>query len=413
MKKRLLIANVYFAPNSFGGATIVAEQMAWRLIDRWDILIVTALHEATLPPFHCSRYRVNNVDVVGINLHPGPNRIDQYSNQYFACEFGKQLAAFMPDVVHFHSIQGMGAEMLKACELEKVPVIVTVHDSWWLCERQFMINGYDQYCWQETIDLERCQQCMQSIDNGNGVYGGIIHRFEYLTKRLRAAEKVLFPSRFQHQLYQQNIAADPVKFVVNKNGVVLPGASFKKTSSNRVRFGFVGGIQGMLKGFDLVLKALEGIDHDRYELVVVDNTLNLGYSSITKDSVPANINMKIVPAYTQKSMDVFFSGIDVLLFPSQLKESFGLTVREALARDVWVICTDGGGTAEDVVDGENGTVIPLDGDHRLLRDAVERSLVMNFSAYTNKYKRSIVSFNDQAEELHNILVSCLPIHPDS
>lgn len=330
MKKRLMIVNVFFAPNSFGGATIVAEQMAWRLSDRWDILVVTALHEANLPPFHCSRYRVNNVDVVGINLHPGANRIDQYSNQYFACEFGKQLAAFKPDVVHFHSIQGMGAEMLKACALEKVSAVVTVHDNWWLCERQFMVNGYDQYCWQETIDLEKCQQCIQPIDNGNGLYGGVIHRFEYLTKRLLQAEKVLFPSRFQREFYQQNFAADSTKFAVNKNGVVLPGASFKKRCSNKVRLGFVGGIKGTIKGFDLVLKALEGIDHDRYELVVVDNTLNLGYSSINKDSIPAHINMKVVPAYTQKSMDEFFSGIDVLLFPSQCKESFGLTVRRPL-----------------------------------------------------------------------------------
>jgi len=409
MKQRLMIVNVYFAPNSFGGATIVAEQMAWRLSDRWDILVVTALHDPNLPPFHCSRYRVNNVDVVGINLHPAAQDIDKYCNQYFACEFGKQVAAFKPDVVHFHSIQGMGAEMLKACELAEVPTVVTVHDNWWICERQFMVNEYGQYCWQETIDLDKCKQCVQSIENGNGVYGGFIHRFKYLRKRLSQVDRVLFPSRFQRDLYRRNVAADPVKCIVNKNGVQLPGTSFERNHSDKVRFGFVGGINGTIKGFDLVVKAFADIDHDRYELVVVDNTLNLGYSSIDKGAIPVNINVKTVPAYTQDTMDDFFSQIDVLLFPSQWKESFGLTVREALVRDVWVICTDGGGTAEDVVAGENGTVIPLDGDYSALRDAIEQVLTVNLSEYVNQHKEDIASFDDQAEELHSIFISYISL----
>ena len=51
----------------------------------------------------------------------------------------------------------------------------------------------------------------------------------------------------------------------------------------------------------------------------------------------------IVPPYNRETMDEFFASIDVLLFPSQWKESFGLTVREAIARGVWVIATEAGG----------------------------------------------------------------------
>ncbi len=55
----------------------------------------------------------------------------------------------------------------------------------------------------------------------------------------------------------------------------------------------------------------------------------------------------------------------MLLFPTQWK-SFGLTVREALIRDVWVIATDAGGVVEDIVDGKNGNIIPFDdGEPRL------------------------------------------------
>ena len=62
------------------------------------------------------------------------------------------------------------------------------------------------------------------------------------------------------------------------------------------------------------------------------------------------------------------------MFPTQWKESFGLAVREALARNVWVIATDAGGVVEDLIDGENATIIPLDGDYVSLRKAIVQAI---------------------------------------
>ena len=95
----------------------------------------------------------------------------------------------------------------------------------------------------------------------------------------------------------------------------------------------------------------------------------------------------------------------MLLFPSQWKESFGLTVREALLRDVWVIATDGGGTVEDIVDGVNGTVIPLDADPKPLAAAVTALLDRpdRLDGYRNPHKERIVTYEAQAEALHAVL----------
>ena len=82
--------------------------------------------------------------------------------------------------------------------------------------------------------------------------------------------------------------------------------------------------------------------------MLIDNTLNLGFASIDGAIGGQWARSWCEPAYRQDEMDAFFSAIDVLLFPSQWKESFGLTVREALARDVWVIATDCGGPAEAI-----------------------------------------------------------------
>jgi O-antigen biosynthesis protein len=112
-----------------------------------------------------------------------------------------------------------------------------------------------------------------------------------------------------------------------------------------------------------------------------------------------------VPAFGQTELDAFFDTLDVLLFPSQWKESFGLIVAEALARDVWVVVTEGGGAAEFVVNGENGTIIPLVNDPRPLRDAILELLKdwQRLSGHVNPHKRLLRTYDMQADELRGIL----------
>jgi glycosyltransferase involved in cell wall biosynthesis len=115
--------------------------------------------------------------------------------------------------------------------------------------------------------------------------------------------------------------------------------------------------------------------------------------------------LRIVPAYTQDTMEAFFAGIDVLLFPSQWKESFGLTVREALARDVWVIATEGGGPADAIAHGVNGTLIPLDGQYRTLLAAVTALLddPGRLAGFRNPHGRDIIGYDTQAAQLRALL----------
>jgi glycosyltransferase involved in cell wall biosynthesis len=171
-----------------------------------------------------------------------------------------------------------------------------------------------------------------------------------------------------------------------------------------VRFGFVGGISH-LKGYHVIKDAFAGLKASNYELVLVDNTLKLGFSSIDPSDWQIAGKLRVVPSFDQGGLDAFFDGIDVLLFPSQWKESFGLIVAEALARDVWVIVTEGGGAAEFVVEGANGTLIPLRNEPGPLRAAVEALLAdpERLRLHVNPYKSRIHGYGAQAEELHGML----------
>lgn len=263
-----------------------------------------------------------------------------------------------------------------------------------------MVRGDGKYCGQTRIDLRVCEACIPEAMH-------LRQRFAILQQRLSGAARLLFPSEFHRGLYLAN-GVTSERALLNRNGVRPPERPRNPRAPGPMRFGYVGG-NDRVKGIHLIRHAFEALDRNDYELRLVDNTLNLGFSSMHAADWKLSGRLRVVPAYQQSTMDVFFEGIDVLLFPSQWKESFGLAVREALLRDVWVIATDGGGTVEDIVDGVNGTVIPLDEDPKPLLAAVTALLDRpgGFSTYRNLHKDRIVTYDTQAAALHAVLADVL------
>lgn len=404
---KVLVANIFFAPQSFGGATIVAEEVVQCLAGKPDteVSVFASFGEDAAQSYSLKRYPAKGADCISIKLPGTGGRRQDYANPRMLDEFRRILAARKPDIVHLHSIQGLSASIAEACAQLDIPFVVTLHDAWWICERQFMVMENGRYCFQSEIDLKVCEKCVPD-------FAFTVERRLYLDGILSKAALLLTPSEFQRGLYVANGVA-PNRIRTNKNGVRKPANISPKPTGKTLRFAHVGG-KGPIKGQDLIFKAFNELPFTDYELKIVDNTQNLGFSSHEngQDAIPGKLTY--VPAYTQDSIDEFFEGVDVLLFPSQWKESFGLTVREALIRNVWVIATDGGGTAEDIVDGVNGTIIPLTRtpDHAALKEAI-RDLLEHperLDNYENPHKDRITTFDQQADQLREILLEIVEQH---
>lgn len=390
---RVLFANVYFAPRSFGGATLVVEEMARRLQARGDTDVhVVTVFEAESNMAYATRNEWHGAQVITL---PGadPGLVGEFDNPAMGLALGRVLDAVQPDVVHLHSVQWLSASLATVCRDRGIPYVITLHDAWWLCARQFMVREDGQYCFQEQIDLRVCHNCCS-------VSFHLEHRQALLKAALDGASLLLAPSQSHRRLYLAN-GVDPARLQVAPNGVRHPAAPPRRTPSNQLRFAYVGGAVD-IKGYSIVKRAFEALSAGGWELLLVDNTLALGFSSVDIAGWQVCGALHVVPPYTQDSMDDFFAGVDVLLFPSQWKESFGLTVREALLRDVWVIATDGGGPAEAIREGVNGNLIPLDGRHENLQHAVQTLLAdpAKLAGYRNPHREDIPDFAWQADALH-------------
>ena len=403
LMNRLLILNLYYAPESFGGATIVAEETTRRLQDNhdWSVLVVTTMRDHSLPAFFLKRYKVKGVNVVAINLPFDAQGEDMFRSPAVAKCVLEIARAFKPDVCHCHAIQIIGCDFFESFVNDGIKLAITLHDCWWICERQFMINSDELYCNQWTIDPAQCSYCTSDTS--------MMHKREaYLRERLEQADLLLYPSEFHKRLHLANGFNEKISRV-NKNGVTMPLAGYSKKRAehkrrrNQVVFGFTGG-PGLMKGSGQIIEAFNRIERTDYTLKLVDAAANVGTSWKDTNYWKIPGRMEFVPPYSQETMDDFFASIDILLFPSRWKESFGLTVREALVRDVWVIASDAGGVAEDLEDGINANVIPFGSGVEELQSAIEKSLDLSqWRSYKNPHFADIRGFNEQSQEISHYL----------
>ena len=391
-KTKVLSFNVFYHPQSFGGATIVAEQLNKLLADEeaYEIYAVTTLPmKSWLPSYSVIRYEYGKVTVFGVAV-PSEDAA-AHENPRFDAVVKDIIELVQPDIAHIHCIQSMGVGMVDICRKAGVKTLVTLHDAWWICPNQFMLDENEVFREQWNTEDERSKT---------------------IARALSKIDMLLAPSKYFAELHERTLGRD---VLVNKNGVTRPLGQISKRKKDVIRFGYVGG-KTKIKGVHLILEAFRKHRFPNTELVVVDNLLNLGARSFFDSDFDGVERFRIEPAYSQDTIDHFFSEIDVLLFPTQWKESFGLTVREAVLRDVWVIATDAGGVSEDIIDGENGTVIPFDSGveelSRAIAEVCERYQAMDDGAVIELPKSHIRTFAEQKDELAGLYQEILSNQAD-
>ena len=391
-KTKVLSFNVYYHPQSFGGATIVAEQLNKLLADEeaYEIYAVTTLPmKSWLPPYSVIRYEYGKVTVFGVAI-PSEDAA-AHENPRFDAAVKDIIELVQPDIAHIHCIQSMGVGMVDICREAGVKTLVTLHDAWWICPNQFMLDENEVFREQWNTEDERSKT---------------------IARALAKIDMLLAPSKYFAELHEKTLGRN---VLVNKNGVTRPLGQISKRKKDVIRFGYVGG-KTKIKGVHLILEAFRKYRFPNTELVVVDNMLNVGARSFFDSDFDGVERFRIEPAYSQDTIDYFFSEIDVLLFPTQWKESFGLTVREAVLRDVWVIATDAGGVSEDIIDGENGTVIPFDSGveelSRAIAEVCERYQAMDDGAVIELPKSHIRTFAEQKDELAGLYQEILSNQAD-
>lgn len=389
----ILVINVFFAPYTYGGATVVAEQVAHELRSNhgFRVSAISVTSRADIADYAVVKTEKNGIANYLINLPDGRCYGETYDNPHVTEVVDGLLMSIGPDLIHMHCLQDIGAGIIAAAKRHVLPVVLSVHDFWWLCERQFMIRMDGQYCTQDPIQIEGCRGCVDDMARARTRSG-------VLKAAAAQVDLITYPSVFAKDLSERS-GLEGQDSMIWQNGVRQPGESFfeaqatRRATSKKLSFGFVGG-PSQIKGWPIIRQAFERLNRDDFDGHLVEGSLDGRWWKDVKLSALQG-NWQISPRFSQDEMDAFYAKIDVLLFMSQWRETFGLTIREALARGIRVIQTDSGGTTEyDTADPDKMLKIG-DGPEQLMPE-LERVLD---AAQDHPAPLHVTSFADQAADM--------------
>jgi glycosyltransferase involved in cell wall biosynthesis len=355
-KRKIAIVNVFFAPNSIGGATRVVEDNVEALRknhgDEIDVVVFTT------HPDHKEDYQLNIYPLNGIRVYSLSTVLIDHlewasENDRVQKIFEEFLEFEKPDLVHFHCIQRLTASVLRASQLRKVPYIVTVHDAWWISDYQFLVDQQGNVLPEVHEDVLSAHRPPMGISEAQS-----LDRRMKLKSYLLGAETILAVSESFADIYRKSGLTN---CEVSKNGV-SSGVKWKPKNTKHSESVILGHFGGMSrhKGYDLVKEAIKALNSDKIELIVVDHSKG---SDFKRKAIWSKCEVTFIGRQPQDSMVQLYQSIDVLLAPSIWPESYGLVTREATACGCWVVASDIGGIGEDVDEGVNG--------HRVKRDSVE------------------------------------------
>ena len=396
--KKILFINIFYSPSSYGGATIVVEQVSRNLckIPGYVPFIISCQSRADLEHYTVQRVESQGITNFVINLPPGLSFTDRYDNPKFAEVVSRIVEFTKPDCVNVHCVQELGASFFDHIVERNIPLILSIHDFWWVCERQFMITTADQFCGQTRIEESACSACA-AIPKQSQL------RRQYLKKQADKAAVITYPSKYAKFIHDSS-GFDKAKGIVWNNGIVMPDESFFKLQSKRrskddtITFGFLGGPSHM-KGWPLIKDAFKKVNpKHKFNVKVVDGAIwGNWWSGNMFAELPGQ--WSIYPRFEQTQIDEYYSNIDVLLFMSQWKETFGLTIREALARGISVIQTRSGGTEEHPAFNED-LAIEIGASSNELANILNETLE---NGIANTEAIEFPTFFDQAVELVRII----------
>lgn len=350
-KQKIALVNVFFPPQSVGGATRVLvdnfNTLQKKYADDFELVVFTSDLDMQDAPHRLDSYIYKGVRVYRSSVI-FREHMDWHSEDHeMGILFEKFLDFEKPDKVHFHCVQRLSGSIVEKTMEKKIPYFITLHDAWWISDFQFLVDLHGKVYPNGHTDPYEKIALPEGIDHTKS-----LKRKIYLTNLLGGAEKLFSVSKSFEKLYRKNGIGN---IVVTGNGISDSVAWRQKDTSDheKVVCGHIGNISEH-KGYDILKKAVFIAQPENLEFLFVDHSQEEGYiARETWGSVPVTF----IGSVKQEHIVDLYGKIDVLFAPSIWPESFGLVTREAAACGCWVVASSLGGIGEDVIDGKTGFVI--------------------------------------------------------
>ncbi len=436
---KILYVSHLFLPEHYGGTEVYTFNIASEMKLRGhDVHVLTCesfktgkRNEVRAADDQYQGLKVHRV-YLNIMLMDDPVRAE-YFNPFVEGHLLDYYRQLQPDVIHIHHCCYLSTAVLTAAKKLGIPTVFTATDFWLICPASQLLRWNSTLC-EGPTNIADCLRCYTHLSKRAKKYRWAMKTLPDAFLRRLVEASISKASRWVWQFRVLNAAGSRAEWnrsVFNQVDVFISPSHFLesmfirngltntrrlympfgvrsgllesdegKTPSSIVRFGFIGTISKH-KGLHLLIEAFKEFgETDPVELIIYGSPdFDPPYGSRIRKMAKGRPQIKFSGTFPHTKMAEALRDIDVLVVPSTWYENTPLVIYAALATQTPVICTNLGGMAEVVHDGENGLTFEPDNAKQLARRMREFVENPDLRARLRPDRSVVSSISENADQL--------------
>ncbi len=319
---RILTVTNYYPPYFIGGYEVACkETMDFLKSKGHEVIVLTSNY---IQDNDEDNYVLRTMKLIDYNKTSKIQKeITEYKNYK---TLSNTLKVIKPDLVYFWSLRGVGINIIKAVEEQKIAKVFEIGDFW--------MYGYMQPSIKKTI-----KSLIPFLNYKDIQISPAICVSQWLKKEM-------------HEVYNSQTT------YMYPNATYIPHNI--QQSNKKIKFIFSGRIDKE-KGLDIAIKALVQFAYKYPKSNFTFDIYGNGNEAYMKECKKLAEPIKVQTTFIGKvqSKKQIYGGASILLMPTRMREPFGLVIIEAMAHKCAVIATNAYGPAEIINDGENGLLFDI------------------------------------------------------
>ncbi|MGD8516831.1 MAG: glycosyltransferase family 4 protein [Anaerolineae bacterium] len=382
---RILLVSHKYPPYAMGGVEVYTRNLAQALHPQHEIAVFFRHDDDSGPLFAETDDRDGGIfkrrvsyNPTGLGASVAGQFFETFLNRHIEDSFTRLLSQFQPDLVHVQHVMALSARLITLARQAGLPVVLTLHDYWFICSNSQLIWPDAQPCRGKAAGMN-CVRCAAAARFPSRLVGPLrpalaplfVYRDRVVDKAARQANHFVSPSRF---LIDKYIAAGfpPDRFLFLENGLPLHRIrQFRwRPSDGPLRVTFLGSLAWQ-KGVHILAEAYRGLPPGTARLQIWGNPhVFPQYAQQLRQILP-NPAAELKGPIANEHVGEVLADSDVMVVPSVWYENSPVVIQEARAAGLPVVVSGHGALAEKVQHGVNGLHFPP-GDATALRRILAR-----------------------------------------
>ena len=384
---KILLVTHKYPPHALGGVEVYTQHLARALQGQHEVAVFYRHDDSQGSGFACYDEDVDGVLTHRVSYKPdgfgatvAGEFFSTFLNRQIEDDFARFVDRFRPDLIHIQHVMALSARLIHQARQSGVPVLLTLHDYWFICANSQLIWPDAQVCSGKAWGMN-CVRCAAAARFPSPAVRWLrpalaplfLYRDRVVRQAALQAEQFISPSRF---LIDQYVAAGfpAERFTHLENGI--PAERIRgfgwQPSSGPLRVTFLGSLAWQ-KGVHVLAEAFSGLPAGAARLRIWgDPNVFAEYSAGVRRLLD-NPDAEMMGRVENQRVGEVLADSDVIVVPSVWYENSPVVIQEARAAGVPVVVSGHGALAEKVQDGVNGLHFPP-GDATALRQALQRLL---------------------------------------